>query len=210
MEERLELHIANPVSPAESLNSISSVSTQSTRVTQAPSLQNTPRHVTISEEFSPTTRQPVWPSHGNSLRDIPPHAEFVTRRTSAGTRQSSGQPMVPAEEFTRISTIPEEPEDFHPAAPSNVQPSYVAHPRSTRTISISETPMRPPSVRTPELPENLGMSRRGIPVTQIMLQVPLKKTVPDRHIARNTLPKHVQDRMIASRCFSKILQSQPP
>jgi hypothetical protein len=49
--------------------------------------------------------------------------------------------MVPAEEFTRISTIPEEPEDFHPAAPSNVQPSYVAHPHSTRTISISETPM---------------------------------------------------------------------
>jgi hypothetical protein len=140
MEERPELHITNPASPAESLSSVSSVSTQSTRVTQAPLLQSTPRHVTISEEFSPTTRQPVWPSHGNSLRDIPPHAEFVTRRTSAGTRQSSGQPMVPAEEFTRISTIPEEPEDFHPAAPSNVQPSDIAHPHSTRTISISETP----------------------------------------------------------------------
>jgi hypothetical protein len=199
MEERPELHIINPASPAESLSSVSSVSTQSTRVTQAPLLQSMPRHVTISEEFSPTNRQPVWPSHGNSLRDIPPHAEFVTRRTSAGSRQSSAQPMVPAEEFTRISTIPEEPEDFHPAAPSNVQPSYVAHPRSTRTISISETPKRPPSVRTPELPESLGMSRRGIPVTQIMSQVPLKKTVPDRHIDRNTLPKHVQDRMIASR-----------
>jgi hypothetical protein len=158
MEERPGLHRANPASPAESLSSISSVSTQSTRVTQAPLLQSTPRHVTISEEFSPTNRQPVWPSHGNSLRDIPPHAEFVTRRTSAGTRRSSGQPMVPAEEFTHISTIPEESEDFHPAAPSNVQPSYVAHPRSTRTISISETPMRPPSVRTPELPESLGVS----------------------------------------------------
>jgi hypothetical protein len=141
MEERPELHITNPASPAESLSSISLVSTQSTRVTQAPLLQSTPMHITISEEFSPTTRQPVWPSHGNSLRDIPPHAEFITRRTSAGTRRSSGQPMVPAEEFTRISTIPEEPEDFHPAAPSNVQPSYVAHPRSTRTISIRETPM---------------------------------------------------------------------
>jgi hypothetical protein len=141
MEERPELHITNPASPAESLSSISSVSTQSTRVTQVPLLQSTPRHVTISEEFSPTTRQPVWPCHGNSLRDIPPHVEFVTRRTSAGTRRSSGQPMVPAEEFTHISTIPEEPEDFHPAAPSNVQPSYVAHPCSTGTISISETPM---------------------------------------------------------------------
>jgi hypothetical protein len=86
MEERLELHIANPASPAESLSSISSVSTQSTRVTQAPLLQTTPRHVTISEEFSPTTRQPVWHSQGNSLRDIPPHAEFVTGRNSAGTR----------------------------------------------------------------------------------------------------------------------------
>jgi hypothetical protein len=100
MEERSELHIDNPASPAESLSSVSSVSTQSTRVTQAPLLQSTPRHVTISVEFSPTNRQPVWPSHGNSLRDIPPHAEFVTRRTSAGTRRSSGQPMVPAEEFT--------------------------------------------------------------------------------------------------------------
>jgi hypothetical protein len=209
MEERPELHITNPASPAESLSSISSVSTQSTRVTQAPLLQSTPRHVTISEEFSPT-RQPTWPGQGHALRDIPPHAEFITRRTSAGTRQSSGQPMVPAEEFTCISTIPEEPEDFHPAAPSNVQPSYVAHPCSTRTISINETPMRPPSVRTPELPENLGISRRGIPVTQIMAQVPLKKTVLDRHIDRNTLPKHVQDRMIASRRFSEILQSQPP
>jgi hypothetical protein len=210
MEERLELHITNPASPAESLSSISSVSTQSTRVTQAPLLQSTPRHVTISEEFSPSSRQPVWTGHGNSLRDVPPHAEFVTRRTSAGTRRSSGQPMVPAEEFTHISTIPEEPEDFHPAAPSNVQPSYVAHPRSTRTISINDTPLQPPSVRTPELPENLGMSRRGIPVTQIMSQVPLKKTVLDRHIDRNTLPKHVQDRMIASRRFSEIPQSQPP
>jgi hypothetical protein len=199
MEERPELYITNPASPAESLSSISSVSTQSTRVTQVPLLQSTPRHVTISEEFSPTTRQPVWPNRGNSLRDIPPHAEFVTRRTSAGTRRSSGQPMVPAEEFTRISTIPEEPEDLHPPAPSNVQPSYVAHPCSTRTISINETPMRPPSVCTPELPESLGMSRRGIPVTQIMSQVPLKKTVPDRHIDRNTLPKHMQGRMIASR-----------
>jgi hypothetical protein len=175
MEERPELYITNPASPAESFSSVSSVSTQSTRVTQAPLLQSTPRHVTISEEFSPTNRQPVWPSNGNFLRDIPLHAEFVTRRTSAGTRRSSGQPMVPAEEFTRISTIPEEPEDFHPAAPSNVQPSYVAHPRSTRTISISETPMQPPSVHIPDLPENLGMSRRGIPVTQIMSQVPLEK-----------------------------------
>jgi hypothetical protein len=87
--------------------------------------------------------------------------------------------MVPAEEFTRISTIPEEPEDFHPTAPSNVQPSYVAHPRSTRTISINETPMRPPSVCTPELPEGLGMSRSSTPVTQIMSQVPLKKTIPN-------------------------------
>jgi hypothetical protein len=86
MEERPELRVINPASPAGSLGSVSSVSTQSTRVTQAPLLQSTPRHVTISEEFSPTTRQPIWPSHGNSLRDIPPHAEFVTRRTSAGTR----------------------------------------------------------------------------------------------------------------------------
>jgi hypothetical protein len=86
MEERPGLLITNPASPAESLSSVSSVSTQSTRVTQAPLLQSTPRHVTIAEELSPTTRQPVWPSHGNSLRDIPPHAEFVTRRTSAGTR----------------------------------------------------------------------------------------------------------------------------
>jgi hypothetical protein len=86
MEERSELRITHPASPAESLSSISSVSTQSTRVTQAPLLQSTPRHVTISEEFSSTTRQPVWPSHGNSLRDIPPQTEFVTRRTSAGTR----------------------------------------------------------------------------------------------------------------------------
>jgi hypothetical protein len=107
--------------------------------------------------------------------------------------------MLPAEESTRVSTIPQEPEDFHPATPSNVQPSYVAHPRSSRTISINETPMQPPSVRTPELPDNLGISRRGIPVTQIMSQVPLKKVVPDQHIDRNTLPKHVQDRMIASR-----------
>jgi hypothetical protein len=107
--------------------------------------------------------------------------------------------MVPAEEFTCISTIPEEPEDFHPAAPSNIQPSYVAHPCSSRTISINETPMHPLSVHTPEVPEILGMSRRGIPLTQIMSQVPLKKTVPDRNIDRNTLPKHVQDRMISSR-----------
>jgi hypothetical protein len=198
MEERLELHIANPASPAESLSSIPSVPTQSTRVMQTPLLQSTPRHVTFSEEFSPT-REPAWPGQGHALRDIPPHAEFVTRRTSAGTRQSSGQPMIPAEEFTCISTILEEPEDFHPAAPANVQPSYIAHPRSTRTISINETPMQPPSVCTLELPEDLGMSRRGIPVTQIMSQVPLQKTVPDWHIDRNTLPKHVQDRMIASR-----------
>jgi hypothetical protein len=86
MEERPELYITNPASPAESLSSVSSVSTQSTRVTQAPLLQSTPRHVTISEEFSPTSRKPVWPSQGSSLRDIPPHAEFITRRTSAGTR----------------------------------------------------------------------------------------------------------------------------
>jgi hypothetical protein len=86
MEERLELHKANPASPAESLSSVSSVSTQSTRVTQAPLLQSTPRDVTFSEEFLPTPRQPSWPRQENSLRDIPPHADFVTRRTSAGTR----------------------------------------------------------------------------------------------------------------------------
>jgi hypothetical protein len=210
MEERPELHIVNPASLAESLSSVSSVSTQSTRVTQTPLPQFTPRHVTISEEFLPTSRQPVWPSQGNSLRGIPPHAEFVTRRNSAGTRRTSGLPMLPAEEFTQVSTIPEEPEDFSPTALSNVQPYYVAHPHSTRTISINETPMRPPSVHTPKLPEDLGLSRRGLPVTQIMSQVPLKKTVPDQHIDRNTLPKHVQDRMIASRHFSEILQSQPP
>jgi hypothetical protein len=85
MEERPELYITNPASPAESLSSISSVSTQSTRVTQAPLLQSTPRHVTISEEFSPN-RQFTWPGQGQALRDIPPHAEFVTRRTSAGIR----------------------------------------------------------------------------------------------------------------------------
>jgi hypothetical protein len=118
--------------------------------------------------------------------------------------------MVPAEEFTRIVPIPEEPEDFHWAAPANVQPSYVAHPCSTRTISINETPMQPPSIHMPEVHDSLGMSRRGLPVTQIMSQVPLKKTIPDRHIDRNTLPKHVQDRMIASWGFSEILHSQPP
>jgi hypothetical protein len=85
MEERPELQIANPTSLAESLSSVSSVSTQSTRVTQAPLLQSTPRHVTISEEFLPIARQPSWPRQGNSLRDVPLHAEFVTRRTLAAT-----------------------------------------------------------------------------------------------------------------------------
>jgi hypothetical protein len=168
MEERLELHIVNPASPAESLSSISSVSTQSTRVTQAPLLQSTPRHVIISEEFSPTSKQHSWPRQGNSFRDVPPHTEFVTRRTSAGTRWSSGQPMVPAAEFTQVLPIPEESEDFHPVAPTNVQPSYVAHPHSTRTISINETPMQPPSLHTPEIHEGLGVMNTNVIIIDIV------------------------------------------
>ncbi|KAB5587682.1 Retrovirus-related Pol polyprotein [Ceratobasidium theobromae] len=158
LDQTSAAHISSPPSPAESELSITS--SAASRVIHAPIAQSTPGRSQILLEEEPElmpSRRVSFPGEGQPIRDPPPHAAFVTRRTSIGTRRASGRPMVQPESFTRVSVIPEEEEVIVPAVP----------PRSrTSTKASQRTPEETPEclyIKEPLPPQqasDINLSRR--------------------------------------------------
>ncbi|KAB5587725.1 hypothetical protein CTheo_8834 [Ceratobasidium theobromae] len=165
LDQTSDAHISSPPSPAKSEPSITSLA--ASRVIHAPIAQSTPRRSQILLEEEPElmpNRRVSFPGEGQHIRDPPPHAAFVTRRTSVGTRRASGRPMVQPESFTHVTVIPEEEEEvIIPAVP----------PKSRTSTEVSQrTPEEPPEhlyLKEPPPPQQISdvnLSRRGIPIVQ--------------------------------------------
>ncbi|KAB5587836.1 hypothetical protein CTheo_8723 [Ceratobasidium theobromae] len=140
------------------------------------------------------------------MRDPPPHAAFVTRRTSIGTGGASGGPMVHPESFTQVSMIPEEEEIVVPAVP----------PRSRSSTEESRhTPEREPlklhSSRKPLTQEyqSPNLARRGIPIVQKVASR-MQRTSQEPVLHHNQLPEHIQSRILTSRCLREMFDDPPP
>ncbi|KAB5587416.1 hypothetical protein CTheo_9146 [Ceratobasidium theobromae] len=165
LDQTSNAHISSPPSPAESELSITS--SAASRVIHAPIAQSTPGRSQILLEEEPElmpSRRVSFPGEGQPIRDPPPHAAFVTRRTSIGTRRASGRPMVQPESFTRVSVIPEEEEEV-------IVPA-VAPKSRTPTETSQCTPEEPPErlyLKEPLPPQqvsDVNLSRGGIPIIQ--------------------------------------------
>ncbi|KAB5587518.1 hypothetical protein CTheo_9043 [Ceratobasidium theobromae] len=199
-------HIPSPPSPAESELSITS--SAASRVIHAPIAQSTPGRSQILLEEGPEDFQPLpsrrvsFPGKGQPIRELPPHAAFVTRRTSIGTRRASGRPMVQPELFTQVSMIPEE-EVIIPAVP----------PRSRTSTEVSWcTPEEPPEFQylreplPPQQASDTNLSRRGIPIVQEIASKEYQEPVA----CHNHLPQHIQSRILTSRCLKEMFDNPPP
>ncbi|KAB5587635.1 hypothetical protein CTheo_8926 [Ceratobasidium theobromae] len=208
--DRFTAHIPSPSSPAES--ELSVASSAASRVIHAPVAYSTPgrSHILVEEEPEEprpmTTRRISFPGEGQPMRDPPPHAAFVTRGTSIGTRRASGKSMVHPESFTQVSMIPEEEEIVIP----------VVLPRSRSSTEESRhTPERePPKLYSSRKPLTQGyqspnLARRGIPIVQEVAPR-IQKISQEPVVHHNQLPEHIQSRILTSRCLREMIDNPPP
>ncbi|KAB5587704.1 hypothetical protein CTheo_8856 [Ceratobasidium theobromae] len=200
-------HIPSPPSPVES--ELSVTSSAASKVIHAPIAQSTPGRSQILLEEEPEDLQPLpsrrvsFPGERQPIREPPPHAAFVTRRTSIGTRRASGRPMVQPESFTHVSMIPEEEEVIIPAVP----------PRSRTSTEVSQcTPEEPPELQylreplPPQQASNINLSKQGIPIVQEIVSKMHQEPVS----CHNHLPQHIQSRILTSRHLKEMFDDPPP
>ncbi|KAB5587606.1 hypothetical protein CTheo_8955 [Ceratobasidium theobromae] len=198
-------HISSPPSPAES--ELSVTSSAASRVIHSPIAQSTPgrSQILLEEEPDPLpSRRVSFAADEQPIREPPPHAAFVTRRTSIGTRRASGRPMIQPESFTCVSMIPEKEEE-------TVEPTEL--PRSRTSTEISQhTPEEPLECHylkeppPPQLFSDVNLSRRGIPIVQEVASRKHQEPAT-RH---SHLPEHIQSRILTSRCLKEMFNDPPP
>ncbi|QRW24334.1 hypothetical protein RhiXN_10658 [Rhizoctonia solani] len=208
------------IAPATPADSITSVSSAATHTMQIPVAQSTPRirsqveednvrNIPYNPPLSNAARRVSLAGPSIPLRDPPPHADFINRRSSLGAnRQSSGRPAIPAESFTRVSTIPEE------------RSSRLAESAHRRPTSSPESRRTPLSIHTnlpylqeqpaPVTREEANMSRRGNFLAPLLAPVPQLQVPPAPPIDRTRLPPHIVGRMVSSRRFSELFNDPPP
>ncbi|KAB5587721.1 hypothetical protein CTheo_8838 [Ceratobasidium theobromae] len=204
-------HIPSSPSPAESELSIAS--SAASRVIHAPVASSTPRrsHILIEEEPEepiPTfTRRVSFPGEGAHLKDPPPHAAFVTRRTSIGTWRASGRPMMQPESFTQVSVIPE---DNKEVVISAVPPKSRSSTEESRHTPEGEL-AKQHSTRTPSTQEHqpLSLTRRGLPIVQEVVSR-MQKTSQEPVLHHTQLPEHIQSRILTSRHLREMFDDLPP
>ncbi|QRW17991.1 Retrovirus-related Pol polyprotein from transposon [Rhizoctonia solani] len=208
------------IAPATPADSITSVSSAATHTMQIPVAQSTPRirsqveednvrNIPYNPPLSNAARRVSLAGPSIPLRDPPPHADFINRRSSLGAnRRSSGRPAIPAESFTRVSTIPEE------------RSSRLAESAHRRPTSSPESRRTPLSIHTnlpylqeqpaPVTREEANMSRRGNFLAPLLAPVPQLQVPPAPPIDRTRLPPHIVGRMVSSRRFSELFNDPPP
>ncbi|QRW26688.1 Retrovirus-related Pol polyprotein from transposon [Rhizoctonia solani] len=208
------------IAPATPADSITSVSSAATHTMQIPVAQSTPRirsqveednvrNIPYNPPLSNAARRVSLAGPSIPLRDPPPHADFINCRSSLGAnRQSSGRPAIPAESFTRVSTIPEE------------RSSRLAESAHRRPTSSPESRRTPLSIHTnlpylqeqpaPVTREEANMSRRGNFLAPLLAPVPQLQVPPAPPIDRTRLPPHIVGRMVSSRRFSELFNDPPP
>ncbi|KAF8747302.1 hypothetical protein RHS01_11331 [Rhizoctonia solani] len=208
------------IAPATPADSITSVSSAATHTMQIPVAQSTPRirsqveednvrNIPYNPPLSNAARRVSLAGPSIPLRDPPPHADFINCRSSLGAnRRSSGRPAIPAESFTRVSTIPEE------------RSSRLAESAHRRPTSSPESRRTPLSIHTnlpylqeqpaPVTREEANMSRRGNFLAPLLAPVPQLQVPPAPPIDRTRLPPHIVGRMVSSRRFSELFNDPPP
>ncbi|QRW19991.1 Retrovirus-related Pol polyprotein from transposon [Rhizoctonia solani] len=184
------------IAPSTPADSITSVSSAATHTIQIPVAQSTPRirsqveednvrNIPYNPPLSNATRRVSLAGPSIPLRDPPPHADFINCRSSLGAnQQSSGRPAIPAESFTRVSTIPEE-RSSRLAESAHRKPTF--SPESRRTpLSIHTNLPYLQEQPAPATREEANMSRRGNFLAPLLAPVPQLQVPPAPPIDRTS------------------------
>ncbi|KDN35641.1 hypothetical protein RSAG8_11436, partial [Rhizoctonia solani AG-8 WAC10335] len=165
-------------------DSTASAMSSATRTTLAPAAQSTPRTRTAREE-------PDRPSI--LFRDLPPHADFINRRTSLGERRRSpGRTAATVNPSIRVAVVPEVPGRY----------------RSPSQESRRSPPSEP--VRAEIVREDANSSRRGNFLAPLRPHIAARPVPTAQPINRSDYPTHIRSRMTSSRRFSELFQDDPP